>query len=502
MEMAVRLALGASRGQLFAQLITESCVLAVLGGVMSLVVAKWTLQGALAMLPSDAGSTLHAELRLPILVFTALTAIGTGLLFGLFPALHNTRPDLVSTIRANTGQLSSARSSTRFRTILVTAQIALSMALLISAGLFIKSLANVSRVNLGVKVDSVVTFGISPALNGYSQTRTRALLQQTEDALTATPGVTAVAASMVPLLSGSNYGTDVRVTGFTSGPDIDSNARYNEISAGYFHVLGVPMLAGREFTASDAAGAPQVAVVNEEFARKFNLGRDVIGKFIGTGRRAKVLDIQIVGLVKNAAYSNVKQDPQPLFFTPYRQDTSLAYLHYYARAARSPEQLLRVLPGVVKQVDPNLPIEELKTMPQQIRENVYLDRMISLLSSAFAALATLLAAVGLYGVLAYTVSRRTREIGVRMALGADAGRVRWLVLRQVAMMTLVGGVIGLAAALALGRTAQSLLFGLAAHDPVVVIVSVLVLTAVALAAGFLPAYRASTLDPIKALRYE
>ena len=429
-------------------------------------------------------------------------AIGTGLLFGFFPALHSTRPDLVSTIRANTGQLSSARSSARFRTGLVTAQIALSMALLISAGLFIKSLANVSRVDLGVKVDNVVTFGVAPELSAYTPARSRAFFQQTEEALAAAPGVNGVAASMVPLLSGSNWGTDVSVEGFKSGPDIDANARYNEISAGYFRTLGVPLLAGREFTASDIAGAPKVAIVNEEFARKFNLGRDAVGKSMSTNRRAKTLDMLIIGLVRNAAYANVKQKPQPLFFTPYRQDTTLGSLHYYVRASQTPQQVSREIPRVLKRIDANLPIEGPKTMPQQIRENVYLDRMISMLSTAFAALATLLAAVGLYGVLAYTVSRRTREIGVRMALGADAARVRRLVLRQVAMMTVVGGVIGLAVALALGRTAQSLLFGLAPHDPVVVIGSVVVLSLVALGAGYLPAYRASTVDPIKALRYE
>ena len=502
MEMAVRLALGASRRQLFGQLLTESCVLAILGGLASLVVARLTLHAALALLPADTGATLHAELRAPILIFAGLMAIGTGLLFGFFPALHSTRPDLVSTIRANTGQLSSARGSTRFRTALVTAQIALSMALLISAGLFIKSLANVSRVDLGVKVENVVTFGISPEQNGYSAARSRAVFQQMEEALRTAPGVNAVAASMVPLLTGSNWGTDVAVQGFQYGPDVDNNARLNEISAGYFRTLGVPLLAGREFTASDVAGAPKVAIVNEEFAKKFNLGRDVVGKLMSDHPRAKVLDMEIVGLVRNAAYANVKQEPQPLFFVPYRQDTTLGHLNFYVRSAGSPEQILREVPGVVKRLDPTLPVDELKTMPQQIRENVYLDRMISLLSSAFAALATLLAAVGLYGVLAYTVSRRTREIGVRMALGADASRVRRMVLRQVAMMTVVGGLIGLAAALVLGRTAQSLLFGLAPHDPVVVIASVVVLTIVALAAGFLPAYRASTVDPIKALRYE
>ena len=502
MEMAVRLALGASRKQLFVQLLTESCVLAVLGGLASLLVARWTLQGAVAILPSDTGAVLHAELRAPILLFSAAMAIGTGLLFGFFPALHSTRPDLVSTIRANTGQLSSARASTRFRTILVTAQIALSMALLISAGLFIKSLANVSRVDLGVQIDNVVTFGVSPELSGYTTARTRGFFQEAEEALGTAPGVTAVAASMVPLLSGSNWGTDVSVEGFKSGPDVDDNARYNEISAGYFRTLSVPVLAGREFTASDVASAPKVAIVNEEFARKFNLGRDAVGKSMSTDSRAKNLDILIVGLVRNAAYANVKQKPQPLFFTPYRQDTTLGFLHFYVRSVRAPDQLVHEVSTVMKRLDANLPLEGLKTMPQQIRENVYLDRMISMLSTAFAALATLLAAIGLYGVLSYTVSRRTREIGVRMALGADAARVRFLVLRQVGMMTLVGGAIGLAAALALGRTAQSLLFGLEAHDPVVVAGAIIVLAMVSMAAGYLPAYRASTVDPIKALRYE
>jgi len=498
----VRLALGATRRQLFGQLITESIVMALLGGLVSLVIAHWTLQAAVAILPADTAAVLHPELRAPILLFAATLAIGTGFLFGLYPALHSTRPDLVSTIRANTGQLSSARSASRFRTQLVTAQIALSMALLMFAGLFIKSLANVSRVDLGVKVDNVVTFGVSPELNGYKPERSRVFFQQVEEALAQQPGVNGVAASMVPLLSGSNWGTDVNVEGFKSGPDIDNNARFNEISAGYFRVLGVSLLAGREFTASDVASAPQVAIVNEEFARKFNLGRNAVGKMMSTNPRSKKLDMLIVGLIRNATYANVKDKPQPLFYIPYRQDTTLGHLHFYARSAQRPEQILREVPAAIKQLDPNLPLEELKTMPQQIRENVYLDRMISVLSSAFAALATLLAAIGLYGVLAYTVARRTREIGVRMALGADAPRVRWMVLRQVGVMTLVGGLIGLAAAIALGRTAQSLLFGLQTYDPIVMVGAAIVLTLVAMAAGFLPAYRASTVDPVTALRYE
>lgn len=501
MEMAVRLSLGATRGQLLRQLLTESCLLAVLGGVVSLLVAHWTLAMIGSILPDGSTGMLQLELQLPVTLFAGALAIGTGFLFGLFPALHSTRPDLVSIIRANTGQPSGALAASRFRTGLVTAQIALSMALLISAGLFVKSLANVSRVDLGVKIENLVTFGISPELNGYEPARSAVLLRRVEDELAALPGVTGVTQAMIPILSGSNWGTDVDVQGFESGPGIDNNARLNEVAAGYFRVLGIPLLAGREFTRADAPGAPRVAVVNEEFVKKFNLGRDAVGKRMSTDGPEK-LDIEIVGVVRDAKYAEVKQKIPPMFFTPYVQDSTVGATAFYVRTANDPAQTLRAIPGVVRKLDANLPVENLKTMPQQVKDNVALDRMISALSAAFAALATLLAAVGLYGVLAYTVAQRTREIGVRMALGADAGRVRGMVLRQVGMMTLIGGVIGLVAALALGRAAASLLYELNGHDPVVFVLAALVLALVASGAGYFPARRASRVDPMQALRYE
>ena len=501
-EMAVRLSLGASRRHLLAQLLTESCLLALLGGEVRLVVARWTLALIASILPPEAASTLQLTLSLPVVIFAALLSIGTGLLFGMFPALHSTRPDLVTGLRANAGQPSGARAAARFRTSLVTAQIGLSMALLVSAGLFIRSLVNVSRVDLGVRIDNVVTFAISPELSGYSPARAQALFERVEAELAAVPGVTGVASSMVPLLAGSNWGTDVQVEGFKSDPDTDNNARFNAVGPGYFRTLGVPLLAGREFGVADAGPrTPRVAIVNEAFAKKFGLGRDAVGKRISDDRD-EPLNIQIVGVVQNAKYSEVKQDIPPLFFMPHRQDSTVGAMNFYARTALAPEELVRTIPAVVRRLDPNLPVEDLKTMPQQVRENVFLDRMISTLSAAFAALATLLAAVGLYGVLAYTVAQRTREIGVRMALGADAGRVRGLVLRQVAWMTVVGGALGVAAALAVGRAARSLLFGLEAHDPLVVASAAALLTAVALAAGYLPARRASRVEPMQALRYE
>ncbi len=501
MEMAIRLSLGATRRQVLGQLLTESVVLAVLGGMASLFVARGTLGVITSIMPPEAADSLQLGLRTSASVFTAALSIGTGLLFGMFPALHSTRPDLVSTIRANAGNLTVTRAATRFRTTLVTAQIALSMTLLITAGLFLKSLQNVSRQDLGLRIDNIITFRVSPQLNAYTPERSRVLFTRLEEELAALPGVTHVTTSLVPILSGSNWGSNVSVEGFQADPDTDTGARFNEIGLGYFNAFDIPLIAGREFTAADVAGGAKVAIVNEAFARKFNLGREPVGKLMATGAGGE-LDMQIVGFVRDAKYSRVKDAVPPLFFTPWRQDETIGSLSFYVRTSGDATPVLRGLTGVVAGLDANLPVEDLKTMPQQVRENIFLDRIISSLSAAFAALATLLAAVGLYGVLAYSVARRTREFGVRMALGADGGYVRSLVLRQVGWMFAIGGSLGILAALGLGRAARSLLFGLEGNDPIVIVSATAMLALFALAAGFVPAFRASRVDPIKALRYE
>jgi predicted permease len=506
-EIAVRVSLGASRRQLVAQLLAESCLLGAIGGAASLAVAWATLRLVGSFIPPAAagfGVTLSLDLRPSVFVFAALVSLATALLFGLFPALHATRPDLVSTIRAGAGQIAGGqRAAGRFRMALVTAQIALSMALLGCAGMFVASMRNVGRVALGMEADRVVQFALLPEFNGYDRRRAHALFIRVEDELAATPGVAAVSASGVPLLTGSNNGGDVRVQGVATGPDADVNVRYDPVGPGFFRAMRIPLVAGREFTAADRLGAPPVAVVNEAFARKFGLGRDAVGRRVGRdGRSGDSFPLEIVGLVRDARYSNVKAPPPPIMYTAYRQDSTVTAAAFYVRTPLPPAQLLGTIPGVVGRIDRTLPVPLLKPLSQQARENVYLDRMIGTMAAGFAVLATLLAAVGLYGVLAYTVAQRTREIGVRMALGASAGRVRGLVLGQVARVGIVGGALGTVGALALGGAAQSLLFGLDGHDPAVLAGAALVLAAAALAAGYVPAWRASRLEPVTALRAE
>jgi predicted permease len=502
-EMAVRLSIGASRGQLIRQLLVESCLLAAFGGIAGLVILGWTVSVMVAKLPFGTIDPAASRVSLGLLLFAGVLSIGTGVLFGLFPALHATRPDLAATLKGQAGQPAGARAAARFRSALVVTQIALSMGLLTCAGLFTKSLLNVSRVDLGVTIDHVITFSLNPQRNGYTPARAQQLFADVLARLSAIPGVVSTSAARVPLIANSNSSTGIAVEGYVPSPGDRMSVNYNEIAPAYFRTVGTPLLAGREFTEADAIDAPKVAIVNEAFAKRFRLGPNPVGRRLRRGGNAtSPFDMEIVGFVRDAKYSSVRAAVPAVFFTPYRQNARIAALAFYAKAGGDPDPLISTIRPLIASFDPNLPVQRLESMPDQIADNVSSDRLMSVLSASFAGVATALAAIGLYGVLAFTVSQRTREFGLRMALGAAPRNVQRLVLGQVAWMTFVGGAIGLGLAMGAGYLARALLFEMGNRDPVVLTASTVTLTLVAFVAGVVPAVRASRVDPMQALRWE
>ena len=498
-EIAVRMSIGARRGQVVLQLLAESFLLALAGAVLGLGVARVTVYALVGMLPADADLGLSLALGPAVWLFTAALSLLIGLV-GLFPALHVSKENFAHTLKAQSGRAGSSRGANRFRAAMATLQIALSMILLIGAGLMLKSLNNVAKVELGLDVDRLVTFSLSPRLNGYTEEQSASFFRRVEQEVGALPGVDSVVASVVPLISGSNWGSNVSVQGFDADPDTDTNCKYNQVGPGFFHTMGVDILAGREFTEQDGAESGKVAVVNQAFAKKFQLDEnEVVGTWMQVGSGGEN-DIQIVGLVRDAKYSEVKDEIPPMFILPYRQDDSLGSITFYVRTAMDPTGLISSLRSTLRRLDPNLPVDEFHTMAVQVESNIFLDRMLSILSSAFAVLATVLASIGLYGVLAYSVVQRHREIGLRMALGADAARVRRWILKQVLAMVAVGAAVGIVVAVNVAHLGESVLYGLTGKDPYVFGTAVAALTAVALLAGFVPAYRAGRTDPIEALR--
>jgi putative ABC transport system permease protein len=499
-ELAIRASIGASRRQMVGQLLTEAGLLGALGCIASLPVAAATLGLITSIMPAQVAANAELSLGREAVLFTISVSLATVLLFGLFPALQATRVAPGTVLKGQAAQPGGGRGTHRFRGVLVTAQIAFSMVLLVLAGLFSQSLANLSRAELGMRIDSIVTFGLAPIVNGYDAERSAQLFEQVEEELAAIPGVVSVASSMVPVLSGSSWGGNVAVEGFEFTPDTDRQARFNEVGPGFFRTLQMPLLAGRDFGPADRQGSPRVAIVNESFARKFNLGERAVGKRMAPGTPEE-LDIEIIGLVRDAKYSSVKGEIPPQYFLAQRQNSQLGFMNFYVRAQLDSDVVMAAVPRIIARLDPNLPVGNLATLPDVVRDTVFLDRLIGTLSVGFAMLATLLAATGLYGVLSYSVTQRTREIGLRQALGATPTRLRRMVLRQVGTMTAVGGSIGLLLAIVFGRAAEAMLYGLGGYDPVVLILAAMVLGTVALGAGYVPARRASRIPPMEALRY-
>ena len=500
-EMAIRAAMGAGRGELMGQMLTEAVLLAAAGGIAGLAFAVVTLKLLLAEL---AGETpihfLEAQLEWPVLFFGLGLSVVTGVLFGLYPAWEAARSSSAVTLKNESGQSSGTAASARVRKVLVCAQVTVSAVLLIPTGLFLKSLVNLMQVDLGMKTENLIGFSVSPALNGYKQEQTHALFERIEAEMAAVPGARSVAAALVPLIAGNNWGSDVKIAG-QKDAQANYNARYNEIGPGFFGKMGIPLIAGREFTQSDSLAGPKVAVVNQTFVKRFLDGRNPLSlQFSAGGGPAP--DIAIVGVVKDSHYSSVKDATPPLYYRPWRQDKEINGLHFYVRTALPEKQMVPQIRRVMASLDRDLPLEDLRTLDEQIRMNVQTDRIVLQLAAVFAVLATGLAMLGLYGVMAHSVTRRTREIGIRMALGAEPGKIRGMVLRELLWILIAGLVTGVPAAMLLARYTETQLFGVKARDAMVIAGAVLALTMTAIAAGYLPARKASRVNPLEALRYE
>ena len=502
-EVAVRLALGASRARIVRQLLVESAVLSVLGGLLGVVFATWSGDLLLHALPSEgARQALSAEPDLRVGAFALGLTLLTGLVFGLVPALQATRPQLFPTLKNESTAVASGTAPFRFRKGLVVAQIALSLLLLIGAGLFSRSLLNLRGLNPGFAPERLLAFTLDPALNGYALDRRLALLKQLQDEIEAEPGVSSVSLAAEPLMTDSNTSSTVKVEGYQAKDDEDMNPNFNQVGPEFFATLGITRIAGRDFSEADALGAPKVAVVNETFARYFYGEQDPVGRRFALGRRAETFDITIVGLVRDGKAASLREKPRRFVYVPYTQDERVGAMTFYVRSAVDPGALADRLRKVVARIDTTLPVTELKTMRAQIGESLFVDRMVAGLSAAFGVIAMALAAIGLYGVMSYAVALRTREIGIRVALGAERRTVLLMVLKEVGVLTAIGVAIGLPGGYGLGRLVESQLFGIQARDPLTFALATATLLTTALLAGYLPASRATRVDPVVALRYE
>ncbi len=502
-EIAVRLALGASRWRIVSQLLVESLLLAVTGGLTGLVLAMWIDHTLVGFLPKGTTPlTISTTPDWRILAFNLGISLLTGVIFGLVPALQSTRPNLAPTLKDQAGAVAGG-TSVGLRKALVAAQVTLSLLLLIGAGLFIRSLQNLRDLDPGFRTKNLLTFAVDPTLNGYKKERSLQFYRQLKESMDALPGVEASSLAVVPILENNEWDNWVSVESYTAKPGEWIDPHMNYISPGYFKTLDVPILNGRDFRTTDGDGAPKVAIINEKFSRKYFADGNAIGRHIGMGGDPGTkLDIEVIGIVRDSKYESMRDEMPLEVFVPYTQVNFVNGMSAYIRTAREPEQIFSVVNRTVSGLDANLPVYRMKTLEKQLENSLVTERLVASLSSAFGLLATLLAAIGLYGVMAYTVARRTREIGIRMALGAAGGHVIWLVMREVLVLVAVGIGIGLPVAYGLTRLVETQLYGIEPNDPLSIVLATLGIAFVALMAGYVPARRATRVDPILALRWE
>ena len=506
-EIAVRLALGASRVRVVRQLITESVILVLIATAASVVIARWGSHMLASFLPERRlPVALNVDPDFRVLAFAVIVSLAAGILFGLAPALQLTRSAVAPALKAQTS-LSGLRGSLTLRKSLTIAQVALSLLLLEGAGLFVRTLRNLKAVDIGYDRENVLLLELVPLLNSYSNDQSARFFERVIEKVNQLPGVRSASIGSMGLLGPGLRIEGVRAEGENT-PRAEGGGWINSVSPKYFETLKVPLLRGRSFTAHDTKSAPKVAIVNQTLARRFFSDSKAVGRHLRIG---DVTNVEIVGVVRDGKYKDVREEPRNVIavrgeppnvvYVPFEQSV-VEQMTLYVRTVGDPAKVTAAIRREVQAVDTNVPIYNVRTLEAQLDESLSQERLVATLSSWFGAFALLLASIGLYGVLAYGVTSRTNEIGLRMALGAERSGVIWMVLREALVLVAVGAAIGVPLALALARSVSSLLYGLKPTDSLTVLAAVVLLFAVAALASYLPARRAARVDPMIALRYE
>ena len=504
-EFSLRVALGARSSRIVKQLLLEGLLVGVLGGAAGLALAPVALHVFVQRLSSpDDPSIFSTGLDTRVLVFNFAMAITVSLCFSLAPALQLRNANLTNTLRENS--MTAGGSLLTLRRLIVCLQIGLSIMLLVASGLFVRTMQKLRAVDVGFNTTHVVGFGLRPDLAGYTSERMPALQQHILETLSAIPGIQGVAATDDPLLAGSSQGGNITIDGYTPGPDEDMNVEKTAINPGFFATMQVPLLAGRSFSDADSETSTKVAMINESFARRyFGNARNAIGHHLAEGSSNKPLfDTEIIGVVRDFKHSGIRDQPESTVFRPFKQSAKHAAqeTYLYLRTSAAPADAFNSIRHAMQRLDPALAVTEMNTMDQQIDDVLRNDRIVTLLAISFGVIATLLAGIGLYGVLAYATAQRTHEIGIRMALGAQRVAVVWLVLRDVAMVAGIAIVVALPLSVALSRLLQSQLFEVSSFDPWTLVGCVVITALMVTVAAAVPARRAASTDPMQALRTE
>jgi putative ABC transport system permease protein len=501
-EFAVRYAMGARSARILQQLLIEGALIGVLGGAAGMLLAPAAMRLLVRRITAvDETSAFHATLDERLFFFGLAVALGVSLLFSLAPAIQLLRPDLVTALKQKASTATGGVLG--LRRVVVSVQIGLSVLLLIGAGLFVRTIENLRHVNAGFNTTHLVTFNISPVLAGYQQAQIAALEVRVIDTMRNLPGVQAVAASDDSELTSNSHNGNVTVAGYTPPANEDFDVEKNIVNFDYFHAMQVPLVVGRAFNqADDAAGQP-VAIVNETFVRHyFKSPAAAIGGRVANGGGNDLHYMTIVGVARDTRHTNLRDPSVPTLFMPLGQGDAPGRLYFYMRTAMPPEQMFATVRAAMQSVDAALTVADLRTMDEQVERSIANERMIEVLALAFGMLATLLAGVGLYGVLSYTTVQRTREIGIRIALGSSRTAITALVLREMVRLGVIGVVVAVPCAILMGRALRSQLFGVSAADPLTLTGVVLLMGVVGMVAAVVPARRAASVEPMQALRAE